>query len=240
MTSFGPGVVGNPDWQPNDRFSGGVLVMGDTQTGVPFFTYGPFYVGDSLCIGLLNDVTPSGTGFIVAISWWADAAATQLIGTQQYGGEKAASVYDFIGNLGPYVTVTITAQGLAATVDETMTMWKTQSYPGTALPLSSSVALISAATPVNAHSTVDLFATIITRAPMAYYFNGEGGADSIISASTCDVPGPGAPILQTAQIDAYGNAYAYGDIQGSTSQIKVVMTNNGAGPVDMTASLVLL
>lgn len=240
MTQFGPGNTGNPDWQPNARFSGAVLVNNETLSASAGTTYGPFYVGDSLSIGIICAVTNAATGFDVAVQWWADKAATQLIATQQYGGVASATVYDLIGNLGPYATVTLLAIPADPVNDWATTIIKTQSYPGTVLPLNEPVPLDIQSLSVGAGDTETQYATIITRAPMAYYLKSPGGADVTMVLGITDPTNVFTPLVEAAQLDASGNLFGQGQLQCSLSQLTAVLTNNSGGAVDMTACAVLL
>lgn len=240
MVMASPGVTGNPDWQPNSRFSGTVLVSGDNVAGSSSQTYGPFFVGDSLTLGLLCQVTANGSGYTVAVNWFADAAGSELVATQTYGGVADGTVYDTIGVIAPFFNVVLTAVGAGSGNDWLTSIWKSQNYPGTVLPLATPGALIAVGTPVANGTPVLTYSNIITRAQMSYYFLAAGGADSVISLSTVDGAGDSYPLLQTNQLDLYGNAFAQGVTSGSVNQLLVTMTNNGGGTVDMNASLVLL
>lgn len=239
MTSFSPGMTGNPDFNPNDRFSGGVLVNNDNQSGISPVTYGPFYVGDCLSIGLICNVSNSASGFQVTVQWWADSGATQLVWSQTYGGVSSAAVYDLIGNPGPYVTVTLqTLDGSQNNIWVT-TLIKTQSYPGTVQPLNPNVALDTNQS-LAAGQNLTVYSGIITRSLMSYFVGNSGGTSTEIYLAATDATAVETLLLEAFQVDPAGNLLGQGTIQAGVNQLTVTFTNPTPDPVNVTAFAVLL
>ena len=111
MTTFGPGS-GYSDWERVSSLLSHPMVNQSLTFTVATLNFGPFYIGAYPTTRVaFVPVSSDGTSYVVTFSFYADQALTQLISTFAWRTGNAVPVYDAIGNIGPWLVVTVLTNG---------------------------------------------------------------------------------------------------------------------------------